>query len=221
MTNFIVTTLIITIINICQLDAFEICYNKNFRASDTRPTSNGRTNTWALKMAGVTAVTLKPEPQIGADILPVDSLPNTRVKNLGPKDIKNDQGQVYQFWLTTEAQGSLISELRQQVVKDASKRANFPGFRKGQIPPYAQSKMTTFAIQEGIIKTCESAVKAYGLKALAGSDGSVEVHEDISEISKIYKLGDNVPFTATFQAVFDAEKQRNNEEKIAGDAGAE
>jgi FKBP-type peptidyl-prolyl cis-trans isomerase (trigger factor) len=109
--------------------------------------------------------------------------------------------------MKTEANGSLISELRQQVVKDASKHANFPGFRKGQVPPYAQSKMTTFAIQEGIIKSCEMAVKAYGLKALSGNDGSVEVHEDMQEVSKIYKLGDDLPFTATFQAVFDPEKQ--------------
>jgi hypothetical protein len=159
-------------------------------------------------MAGVTSVELKPEPQVGVDILPIDTLPNTRVKNLGPKDIKSEDGQVYQFWLKTEAKGSLISELRQQVVKESAKHANFPGFRKGQIPPYAQSKMTTFAVQEGIIKTCEAAVKAYGLKALAGSDGSVEVHEDVNEISKIYKIGDNVPFTATFLAVFDAEKQK-------------
>jgi hypothetical protein len=75
--------------------------------------------------------------------------------------------------------------------------------------------MTTFAVQEGIIKTCEAAVKAYGLKALTGSDGSVEVHEDVNEISKIYKIGDNVPFTATFLAVFDAEKQKKVDVAVA------
>eukprot|EP00557_Chaetoceros_sp_GSL56_P007723 CAMPEP_0176505194 /NCGR_PEP_ID=MMETSP0200_2-20121128/16358_1 /TAXON_ID=947934 /ORGANISM="Chaetoceros sp., Strain GSL56" /LENGTH=153 /DNA_ID=CAMNT_0017904719 /DNA_START=284 /DNA_END=742 /DNA_ORIENTATION=- len=152
-------------------------------------------------------------------------MPGSRMKNMGASGDEQQQegeGQVYTFWLEAEADGKLIKEYRIQVEKDASKKANFPGFRKGQIPPYAQPQMTMFAIQEGVIKTCESAVAAYGLKALSGEAGSVEVHEDIKEICNGYKLGDPVKFTATFKATFDPEKmakgeveQEKEEEKVA------
>ena len=46
--------------------------------------------------------------------------------------IKEDShdGPVYQFWMTAEVDGALIKELRTQILKDASRKANFPGFRK-------------------------------------------------------------------------------------------
>ena len=62
-----------------------------------------------------------------------------------------------------------------------------------------------FAVQEGIIQTVQSAVDAYGLKSLSGSDGEVEVLEDIPEVAKNYKVGDDIAFTATFQAVLNPE----------------
>ena len=60
-----------------------------------------------------------------------------------------------------------------------------------------------FAVQESIIRTCQSAVDAYGLKSLSGSDGEVEVNEDIPAVAEKYKLGDDLQFTATFNAVLD------------------
>lgn len=130
------------------------------------------------------------------------------MKNMGVcEGIDGKDGPVYSFWLTAQANGKLISEFRTQIMKDASKKANFPGFRKGQIPPYAQPKMTAFALREGIVKTVENAVSAFGLKALDGNDGEVEVKEDIQEILKVYKLGDDVAFTATLKCEFDPEKK--------------
>jgi len=80
-------------------------------------------------------------------------------------------------------------------------------FAKGQVPPYAQPQITQFAIQDSIIRTVESAVDAYGLKSLSGSDGEVTVHEDVSEMSKGYKAGDSIslPFTATLNCAFDGD----------------
>jgi hypothetical protein len=63
-----------------------------------------------------------------------------------------------------------------------------------------------FAVQDGILETIKSAVDAYGLKYLPGSDGEATVLEDIPEVSKGYKMGDAVEFTAKFNAVFDPEK---------------
>jgi hypothetical protein len=68
-----------------------------------------------------------------------------------------------------------------------------------------------FAVQEGIIKTVQSSVGAYGLKSIPGSDGEVEVLENIPEIAKGYKMGDDIQFTAKFRAVFDPLKFRAEE----------
>jgi hypothetical protein len=64
-----------------------------------------------------------------------------------------------------------------------------------------------FAVQEGIIQTVKSAVDAYGLKSIQGSNGEVTVQEDVPELAKAYKVGDDVQFTATFKATFDPEKR--------------
>ena len=73
--------------------------------------------------------------------------------------------------------------------------------------------MTMFAVQEGIINTCESAVEAYGLVALKGSEGSVEVKENVKDICNGYKVGDDIPFTATFKATYNPEKRPEVEEE--------
>lgn len=135
-------------------------------------------------------------------------MPGARMKNMGEntRGIKNEDGAVYDFWMTANVDGGLITKLRTQIVKDASKKAQFPGFRKGQIPPYAQPQMTMFAVQEGIIQTVESALGAFGLKNLPGSDGELDVKEELKELCKGYSPGDEIAFTGTFSAVFDPEK---------------
>ena len=77
------------------------------------------------------AVELKPEPEGGDEVSAVKSMDGSRLKNMGAAEgIQNDDGTVYKFWLTATAKGALIKELHNQVLKDASKKANFPGFRK-------------------------------------------------------------------------------------------
>ena len=166
------------------------------------------------------------EPEGGEEIQAIDTMVDSRMKHMGPNtEIKSDEGDVQTFWLTASADGKLIGEYLRQIEKDASKKANFPGFRKGQIPPYAKPQMTNFALQEGIVKTCEAAVAAYGLLSLKGSDGSVEVHEDMKDITKGYKTGTSVQFTATFAAIFDPAKAQSDdveeEATVAEDAEEE
>lgn len=152
------------------------------------------------------AVELEPEPDGGDELSPRKSLPDCRMKKLDPRpDIKSTDGEVFDFWMTAVADGELIKSIRAQILKDAAKKANFPGFRKGQVPPYAQPQITNFAIQEAIIKTIEASVEGFGLKSLPGSDGEVEVKEDVSAMAKGYKTGDSLAFTATLRAVFDPE----------------
>jgi hypothetical protein len=52
-------------------------------------------------------------------------------------------------------------------------------------------------VQETIIKTVEAAVAAFGVTSISGSDGNVEVNEDVTEMCKGYKEGMSLQFTAT------------------------
>lgn len=53
------------------------------------------------------------------------------MKKMAPvPDIKSDDGDVFEFWLTATAEAAMIQEIRTTILKDASKKANFPGFRK-------------------------------------------------------------------------------------------
>lgn len=122
------------------------------------------------------------------------------MKNMGADE---EEG-VYNFWLSAIADGEKVKKFRAQTEKEASRKANFPGFRKGQIPPYAVGQIITFSVQESLIETCVESVKAYGLVSLPGSSGEVTVNEDIKDICKGYKAGTNVPFTATYKGKFDS-----------------
>jgi hypothetical protein len=63
-------------------------------------------------------------------------------------------------------------------------------------------QITGFAIQEALIKSVEATVAAYGLKSLAGSDGEVQILEDLQQMCKGYNAGDSLPFTATLDCAF-------------------
>lgn len=147
------------------------------------------------------AAELKPEPEGGEELTKISSsMEGSRMKNMGAGDGEG----VYKFWLSAIADGAQVKQLRQATEKEASKKANFPGFRKGQVPPYAQPQLTMFAVQEAIIKTCEQSLEAYGLESLPGSAGEVTVNEDVKDICKGYKVGTDIPFTATYMGKFDA-----------------
>lgn len=160
-------------------------------------------------------VEMEPEPEGGEEVPSIKTMPGSRMKNMGEatgltvvrEAEKDDDGSepaaIYKFWLSATAEGALVKEIHQTVLKDSQRKADFPGFRKGQVPPYAMPQIRGFAVEESIVRTCQSAVDAYGLKSLSGRDGEVNVNEDVSSLAKVYKLGDDVQFTATFNAMYD------------------
>ena len=77
------------------------------------------------------AVELEPEPQGGEEIVTQNTVPGCRIKKMAAApELKSEDGDVYEFWLTAIAEAAMIQEIRTTILKDASKKANFPGFRK-------------------------------------------------------------------------------------------
>ena len=66
-------------------------------------------------------------------------------------------------------------------------------------------------MQESLIRTVESAVESFGLKALPGSDGEVTINEEVKDMCQGYKVGDSLQFTATLKAIVDPEKKTTSD----------
>ena len=82
------------------------------------------------KSSSLYAAELVAEPEGGEELTKISSsLPGSRMKNLGAED---EEG-VFKFWLSATADGGMVKKFRLQTEKDASKKANFPGFRKVRI----------------------------------------------------------------------------------------
>lgn len=170
--------------------------------------------------AGASELELASEPKDGEEITSVKTMAGSRMKNLGEatgltgvRDENDSDGTIYKMWLQATVDGALVKEIHTTVLKDSARKANFPGFRKGQVPPYAMPQIRGFSVEESIVKTCQSAVDAYGLKSVSGSDGEVEILENVPELAKVYKLGDDIQFTATFNAMYDPAVQRQEEKE--------
>ena len=186
-------------------------------ASAFTPVSNSRSN-WVSSSALDASIDLVAEPEGGEEISAVKTMAGSRMKKMGDAenltgvreagDDADSNEPVYKYWLTAKVEGSLIKEIHSTVLRESAKKANFPGFRKGQVPPFAMPQIRGFAVEEAIVQTCQSAVDAYGLKSVSGSDGNVEILEDIPEVAKAYKLGDDLEFTAFLNAQEDPEAQQ-------------
>ena len=83
-----------------------------------------------LSTSFLQAVELFPEPEGGKELTAITSMPGCRIKELEELTLKATLGTPYKFWMTAEVDPTLIKEIRTQILKDASKKANFPGFRK-------------------------------------------------------------------------------------------
>jgi hypothetical protein len=79
------------------------------------------------------AVALEPEPVGGEDVTPLKSMAGCRMKKMEElNNVKSENGPAYQFWMTATVDGNMIKDNHMELLKNAKKKANFPGFRKVQ-----------------------------------------------------------------------------------------
>lgn len=98
-----------------------------FLSQDTTAFTSPSIIHYSRRSSSLYAAELVAEPEGGEELTKISSsLPGSRMKNLGAED---EEG-VFKFWLSATADGGMVKKFRLQTEKDASKKANFPGFRK-------------------------------------------------------------------------------------------
>jgi hypothetical protein len=91
--------------------------------------NSARSSRHPLFLAAAAPVELEPEPAGGIELSSSTSITGCRMKQLDEPATTSSEG-AFKFWMTAQAEGMLIEEIRAKILKDASKKANFPGFRK-------------------------------------------------------------------------------------------
>jgi hypothetical protein len=93
------------------------------------PLTNSACSVRHLLSLAAAIVELEPEPAGGTELSSSTSIAGCRMKQLDEPATVASEG-AFKFWMTAQAEGKLIEEIRAKILKDASKKANFPGFRK-------------------------------------------------------------------------------------------
>ncbi|CAM9518388.1 unnamed protein product [Chrysoparadoxa australica] len=88
-----------------------------------------------------------------------------------------------------EVPGERTDRVWRNVGKELKKNANFPGFRKGQIPPYAMAETWNFTIQECINESVLQAMAAHGLVKADEKEAEADIKEKFEDIKKVFKAG--------------------------------
>ncbi|CAM9635485.1 unnamed protein product, partial [Phaeothamnion confervicola] len=91
--------------------------------------------------------------------------------------------------------GEITAATHSSIEKELRSKANFPGFRKGQIPPYAMSQVKLFCVEECVNDGIVQVLEAYGLAKLEGEAGHAEVKEDTADLQKAFKPGKPFAFS--------------------------
>ena len=121
------------------------------------------------------------------------SMPDVSIRRLE----SGDEG-TNAYFLKMTVSGETTQRYMTTVEKDAKKNANFPGFKKGQIPPWARPQLVKFCVETAINDGMIDAMESAGIQKLEGEAGNAEVLEDVSEIIKAFKVGEPISFTAKF-----------------------
>ena len=141
------------------------------------------------------------------------SASSSTVKVMESNVLESEDG-VSSYWVRASASSQSVLDIKKKLMIASAKKANFPGFRKGQIPPYAIGRILGFAVREAVQdRMREVLLEEYNLESVKkeeDAEGDITVLEDMDELIKEYKEGEDVEFTATFYG----------RERVQGDSAA-
>mmetsp|Transcript_1920 Transcript_1920/g.5775 ORF Transcript_1920/g.5775 Transcript_1920/m.5775 type:complete len:207 (-) Transcript_1920:119-739(-) len=121
------------------------------------------------------------------------------------------QGEVtakYRFGL--EVSGDKSKEIFQNIFSEFKKNAKFPGFRKGQIPPFMKVEINRFALEECLTNSLSSALEQNNLKMSEGDKVIPDYSPKVSEMRKKFKPGQPIEYTVEVACVENSEASQDS-----------
>lgn len=105
---------------------------------------------------------------------------------------KSDDGEMANYKLTIEIPGDYSKKKRRESVQTMRKNANFPGFRKGTIPPFIFGDINTFVFRDSAEEMIDEAVKQLDLSRTEGENR--EAKYDAEKLKADFEVGTDFSF---------------------------
>lgn len=97
------------------------------------------------------------------------------------------------YKLQLEISGPYSKQKRRQSMQSLKARANFPGFRKGTIPPFIMKDVNGFILRDCVDDLVESAIRELDLSRIDENDTDLEM--DVDEMMKRFIVGEDFVFS--------------------------
>lgn len=101
-------------------------------------------------------------------------------------------GEIAKYKLVLEIPGTYSRQQRKKSLASLKKNANFPGFRKGTIPPFIKKDVDGFVLQDSITDVVSQACQELGLKPIDGDKGGPEM--DMDDMKSRFEVGTDFQF---------------------------
>ncbi|EKX47863.1 hypothetical protein GUITHDRAFT_106412 [Guillardia theta CCMP2712] len=113
--------------------------------------------------------------------------------------LEEGEGNAAKYKFTVTVDGQMSKDSYTAIMKDFKKNAQFPGFRKGSIPPFMIPKVKQFVILECLEKSLGEAVRE---QALELADENNKPNLDDAQVAELTKtFNENNGFKYTIEAL--------------------
>ncbi|CAM9108484.1 unnamed protein product [Scytosiphon promiscuus] len=133
---------------------------------------------------------------------------NPAIKGKKLEIVDEEQG-VWKYEFDIEAPGPRTQSLNDRILNEIKKKSDFPGYRKGEIPPRLMPEANKYVIEEIMNDCLLTAMDTYDLIGAEGDGSEANINTDIEEMMKVFKPGKPLSFTCTFDAKPKSEAKTN------------
>lgn len=113
--------------------------------------------------------------------------------------------EIAKYRLVLQIPGTYSRAQRKKSVDALKKNADFPGFRKGTIPPFIKKDVDSFVLRDSVDEMISEACVELGLKPIEGEKGGPKI--DFEEMSERFKVGTDFEFECMIPLGKDAEDE--------------
>lgn len=93
----------------------------------------------------------------------------------------SDGSEIARYRLDLEIPGAVSKEKRKNSIQAMKKNANFPGFRRGTLPPFVVKEIEGFVLRDSIEDMIDEAVKELNLSRAKGEEADPKYNYDAAK----------------------------------------